>query len=548
MYQGKFEAEYRQKRLAEKEALRAAKLANAQATQVVPQIPVAEAPTAEPSVAETPVVEALNAAVAVADQPAAAPSAKVAKSQPVSPDAISKKKKTAKKSNRGNPTVTAVFYTFYFLIVIALCGGIFYINNWVHNYMIEYEAAQPTAKAQEAFDLLFADPDWGELYEKSGAKDTAYEGKEAYVAYMEELVGDSKLEHVKTSAGLSGGHKYYIQLDTQRLGHFILKNSKAGTTEIPDWQLDEVELYINREKSVMVQKLDGCTVHINGVAVDDHHTIQVSSTIAEEYLPSGTTGLRICTQKIDGLLSDPEITITDQNGESVEVTWNEEKGMYVQEYSSASMGPQEKERVLNAAETYSKFMIEEATRKQLGQYFLSNSEIYKTIIRMELWMQGNNGFNFTNQTVSEYTRYTDDLFSARVSLSLNVTRTNGTVKEYKLDTTLFFELQSDGTWMVFDMTNKDVQKEVSSVRLTFMDGDTELSSNFVASNATAISTPVLSVPNGQVFAGWYVKSTDENGKTVMNLMFTPDEDGNVTIPTGTTLEPMTLYPRFVAAS
>ena len=520
MYQGKFEAEYRQKRLAEKEALRAAKFAGVQAVE----------PDQQPLTEEAPIV----------NQPT--PRKRTA------PVETPKKGKKAK-AKKGNRTITTVFYTVYFLLIFAICGGIFFINNfWLKDFLVEFEASEPEAKSKEVFQLLFTDPDWAYLYEKSGMEDTAYEGKDAYVSYMENLVGDSELTYVKTSAGLSGGHKYFVQLDDVRLGHYILKDATEGIAKIPDWQLSEVELYVNREKSVQVQKLEGSTVYVNGVPIDDSHTIRISSTVADEYLPSGTTGLRICTQKIDGLLCDPEITVTNQNGENVEVTWNEEKGMYVQQFSAATMGPQEKERILKAAETYAKYMIEEATWNQLGQYFLSSSDIYKTIVRMELWMQGNNGYNFTNQTVSEYTRYTDDLFSARVSLSLNVTRTNGTVKEYKLDTTLFFEMQSNGKWMVYDMTNKNVQQEISKVRLTFMDGDTVLASEFVENNASHVDAPVLSAPEGQVFAGWFVKSIDENGNTVMDQVFAPSEDGKVAVPSGTVLEPMVLYARFESAS
>ena len=520
MYQGKFEAEYRRKRLAEKEALRAAKLAGEQTGDVGQQSFAEEAP--------------------IVNQP-------TPRKRTVPAEAPTKSKKA--KAKKGNRTITAIFYTVYFLLIIAICGGIFFINNFLlQDFLIEFEASEPEAKSKEVFQLLFADPDWSYLYEKSGMEDTTYEGKDAYVSYMENLVGDSELSYVKTSAGLSGGHKYFVQLDDVRLGHYILKDSTEGIAKIPDWQLSEVELYVTREKSVQVQKLEGCTVYVNGVPIDDSHTIRISSTVADDYLPSGTTGLRICTQKIDGLLCDPEITVTNQNGESVEVTWNEEKGMYVQQFSVVSMGPQEKERILAAAETYAKYMIEEATWNQLGQYFLSSSDIYKTIVRMELWMQGNNGYNFSNQTISEYTRYTDDLFSARVSLSLNVTRTNGTVKEYKLDTTLFFEMQSNGKWMVYDMTNKDVQQEISKVRLTFMDGDTVLASEFVESNASHVDAPVLSAPEGQVFAGWFVKSVDENGNTVMDQIFAPSEGGKVAVPSGTVLEPMVLYARFESAS
>ena len=58
---------------------------------------------------------------------------------------------------------------------------------------------------------------------------------------------------------------------------------------------------------------------------------------------------------------------------------------------------------------------------------------------------------------------------------------------------------------------------------------------------------MLSAPEGKVFSGWYKESTVD-GRKELTIVFTPDENGKVVIPEGTTLEPMTLYPLFEDAS
>lgn len=40
------------------------------------------------------------------------------------------------------------------------------------------------------------------------------------------------------------------------------------------------------------------------------------------------------------------------------------------------------------------------------------------------------------------------------------------------------------------------------------------------------------------------ETVDDLGRTSGELVFVPDEDGNVTLPEGYRLEPMTLYPLF----
>ena len=516
MYQGKFEAEYRQKRLEEKEAQKAAKRAAAASLESGTEAEAAAEPR-KPAQAARPAAQNQNS---------------------------SQKGNTKKKKKKANKVISTIFYTFYFLIILGFVGGTLFAVNWLNGWLTDYEASQPTAKAQEVFERLFADPNWGELYEQASLADTSYEGKDAYVSYMQSLVGDQDLIYVETSAGLSGGRKYYIQLGERRLGHYLLQDAAASLTDLPDWQLSEIELYVERENSILVQKVEGHTVYLNGVPVDDSHTIQISGTAADKYLPAGTTGTKLHLQKIDGLLGQPVVTVKNSSGEEVTVSWNEEKGMYIEEDTTATMGPEEKERIIEAAKTYSKYMIEEASAATLSKYFLSTSDTYKRIVRMELWMQDNNGYQFTNETVSEYTRYTEDLFSARVSLSMNVTRTNGTAKEYGVDTTLFFELQENGKWMVYDMSMANVQEPIVQVRLTFCNDETVLASGFVENNASTVTAPVISAPEGQVFVGWFIKTVDEKGQPVMNMVFAPGEDGVIQVPYGTTLEPLTLYAVF----
>jgi len=71
-----------------------------------------------------------------------------------------------------------------------------------------------------------------------------------------------------------------------------------------------------------------------------------------------------------------------------------------------------------------------------------------------------------------------------------------------------------------------------------------LDSDFYDSEINTLICPLVSAPDGKVFSGWMVEETDENGQSIMNIIFQPDENGVVAIPAGATLEPMTLYPYF----
>lgn len=456
---------------------------------------------------------------------------------------------TVPEKHRKGPRLGGViFYTLYFMFILVFFVATFFGLQWLQGWLADYQAAQPTTKSQEVFDQLFSHPDWGALYDAAGIEDTPYEGKDQFVAYMENKVGDSQLTFKETSAGLSGDKKYFVLLGDEKIASFTLSGQTAAITDIPDWELGGVELFFDRSETFYIQNVDGHTVEVNGVPLDDSHVIQIATTAAAERLPIGVTGTSTCTQEISDLMAVPTVTIFDKSGKSMEVSYDAETHTFTEQTEANTISDSEREAALNAAKTNCLFMIEKASKADIAKYFDTSSDVYSVIVNLgNLWVQDNNGYRFTKEEVSDYARYSDDLFSAHVVLNLNVTRKDGTTKDFGYDQTLFFRKQGTGKWLVYDATNADVNAPVGKVRLTFMNGDTVLSSEFVKTDATELDTPLVSAPEGKVFIGWYRIDKYDNG-TTYTMVFDPDENGHVTIPNGTTLEPMTLYALFETPS
>ena len=456
-----------------------------------------------------------------------------------------------KKEKKGPRMGGVIFYTFYFMFILLFFVASFFGLKWLQGWLADYEAAQPTVKCEQVFEELFADPDWAKLYDMAGTEDSLFEGKDAFVSYMEAKVGDTGLTYLETSAGLSQDKKYVVQLGEEKIATFTLEGEQEFITDIPDWQLGKVELFLTRNNSIRIQKMDGHTAYVNGVALDDSYTIQIASTSAEDYLPIGLTGVRMCTQEVTGLMAAPTVTVVDAQGNSKEVSYDEATNTYVEMTESNTISEEHKQLALDAVKTYCKWMIEEVnSRATIAKYFDPSSDEYRDIVSVqyERWMQDHNGYKFTNENVSGYAMYGDSIFSVRVGLSLNVTRKDGSVKEYAFDQALFFNKKDNGSWLCYEMTNKDVSQPRGKVRLTFMEGDEVLTTGFYDTDASNLTAPVLSAPEGKVFAGWVLKGTDESGRTTLTVMFQPDSEGKVVIPEGATLEPMVLHAYFQDAS
>lgn len=486
--------------------------------------------------------------------------------EPAAPEKKAKKeKKKKRKKKKANKVISTIFYTLWLLMIIGFFGGMYFVVDFLDGWLVKFEASQPNSRSKEVFEEYFADPDWAQLHDLAGITGTAFEDKDDFVAYMENKLGNAQLTFMETSAGLSGDHKYNLKNGDETIGFFTLtnKNAKVETdsadrtpqqlaeelTALADWQLDQVSLNFSRNESVTIQKIDGHTAYVNGVEVTDDHTIQIASTVAERYLPKGTTGFRLIRQTVTDLLVAPEVTIVDADGNPSTVIYDEETGIYTEQTEATTISEEEEATVIKAAEAYGLFMIEKAGAANLAKTWKSSTHIYEEITTLARWFSGAKDYEFTDEKVTDYVRYNDKLFSVRVSYVLKVTRKNDTVKDYELDTTLFFELQKSGKWMVIDMTNVDVQEQIAEVRISFLDANGNVvSTDFVEDDVNELYAPVLTVPNGQQFAGWFYESVDESGKKTLNKAFTPDETGYIAIPAGTKLEPLVLIPVFEAAT
>lgn len=519
------------------------------------------APVKKPVNAEAPVKKA---APAQAD-PAAAPKKK---SAPAKKPAAVPEAPAPEKKKKGPRVGSVIFYTLYFLLILIFFIATYLGLNWLHGWLSDFEAAQPTLKAEQVFQEVFTDPDWGALYESAGAKDSLYEGKEQYVNYMEEKVGDSKLTYMETSAGLDKTKKKFIVklgdekvatftlTDRNNVGNMDLSNLTSmenikDMADIPDWELGAVEVFFERVGTYYIVKMGDHTASVNGVELDDSFTIQQTTTVAEKYLPDDVKGFITCTQQVDGLMEVPTVVVTDKEGNPVEVTYDEAACTFTAKTENNTMSDEIDDIALEAAKVYSLWMIdEEHDRANVAKYFDASSDAYSRIVKStELWMQDHAGYRFENDEVTDYARYSDDICSVRVKTDLIVTRLNGTEKVWAFNQSMFFRKNESGKWLCFESTNVDVSEPVGKVRLTFMQGeDVQLTTDFYETNAKFVITPSLPVPEGQVFSGWVTISKNENGDTVYNVEFLPSEDGTVNLPEGNTLRPMKLYALFQDAS
>lgn len=428
----------------------------------------------------------------------------------------------------------SLFYIILPVFLLLLLAVFLFIRFAVlRPWLVRFESSQPKHASQEVFAELFSPADWNKIYDLAGLE----EDRERFIQAMEEMTGEQTLSMVETSAGLSGDRRYIVKAGTDNLAVFTLVSDEQDGQV--SWKLGGLELLMGRNPDVvLVRTLAGQRVLVDGAELGESCQVQTTETAAERYLPEGVHGRRTILWQSQG----NDVTVLDGKGSEVPLALDTDSGCFLVEEPEETPTQEERDALIGAAEVYARYMIRAANSAQLQKYFDSESAIYQTIRSSEIWIKTTSGHSFSDETVEEFYRYGEDMFSARVSMHMDVKRGNGTTKGYEVDSTLFFH-RKNGAWRAFEMTNMDVQEELVHTRLVFMDGEKELGNMFVSSQDHSFTPPAVPDRPGERFAGWAVRSLEGNNVT-MTVQFQPGEDGTVTLPAGYELEPMTLYAVF----
>ena len=107
------------------------------------------------------------------------------------PDRRAQRMAAAAEFKRRRARNSRIFYTIYIACVVLIIAAFIFLMTPLHNWLVKFEASQPDSQCQQVFDTLFADPDWGVLYDLAGLEDTQFEGRDEFVHYMNVKVANA---------------------------------------------------------------------------------------------------------------------------------------------------------------------------------------------------------------------------------------------------------------------------------------------------------------------------------------------------------------------
>jgi len=450
---------------------------------------------------------------------------------------IKKQKKKDEQRNRALLFIATVAGFALGITAVLLC-----LMIPLRTLLQQYETSQPIHAAQTVYNTLFADPDWELLYNMAGCKGTTFEGRSEFVEHMQAKVGSGELTMTEVAAGLDAGKRYSIRLEGEEVAAFNLVPVDDGESTFSSWTLSTVEVFATGTESITVITTPDYVVYVNNVPLDESYTTLSVYTRAEQYIANYLDGYQYIQQEVTGLWAQPEVAVMDESCNLIPLTQDPVTGIYSIEIPDTEAITDEATAIaIAAAKAEAEFSIRAISMSTLRQHFDPNSPAYEQIRDSEPLVKSYTGYSFDEDAtvIGEYFRYSEDVFSLRVSITMSVT-TKKTTESYVFDSTYLFTANSSGTFVVKERLEENLQDRITEVRLRFVHDGEVVHSQLYVSDTPAIAAVSVENADGESCTGWAVMNDDGTMTTVLQAL----EDGSFSVVTGEALESCTLYPIF----
>ena len=378
----------------------------------------------------------------------------------------------------------SLFWRIYLISVIAavilLAIGMIVLRVKLR----EYENSQPEHLAEEIFNKNFSNASAEEITALISQEEYTEEQKAQLLEDVKEALSEGEITYSREATSESSAQ------GSKKVDDYKKYTVKAGARSIASFTLNKVPgsdrkflfsiltfKYAKYEFGSIMNELsystDGTGKYLITVLAPGGYTVSVDGVqLGEEYIKDSNVELDSVkfTYTLDTLKdfpmkygiqyvypsasSQPNVTCMSNGGMPAYVVYDEESGIYrcsfvYDEYLQASYEP----LILEAAEIYSRYLTNDASFNTLSYYLDPTSLLYEqTKTTQTGFVIDHNGYEFKDESTSEYLTWADGVFSCRVKLT-QLLHKNGSDDYFEmLDKTYFFRI--DGTdLLIFDSFN-----------------------------------------------------------------------------------------------
>ncbi|MBR6511940.1 MAG: hypothetical protein IKT24_00485 [Clostridia bacterium] len=338
------------------------------------------------------------------------------------------------------------FYKIYFsvivLFLILLIAGLAVLYTWLRSY----EKSQPATIVNTIITNYLQKGDYKGLVKDMDLEISEFETEENLEGVLSAALEGKEYSIAHSSFKPEGiDLTYVIKAGDEKVLNVYLKKHKLDK----GYDVDHVELSKNLLKTIEIVVPKGTEITVNGIAVpDDLRTDNEFKSLPETVDVKTLTPTQ--TAKITGLLSDTPTVAATENGVAVEVSQNGNTYTVAQTIDQAT-GDKIKEIAEKAAVAYAAYMQKDGGLGALASLCDTSTPFYKNVASsITMFVKAHNGYRNDDMQVSGLTKYSDSLYSCRVSFK-HVLLLSDTTYTDDFDKIVFVTKDAKGEFKVIDM-------------------------------------------------------------------------------------------------
>lgn len=354
-----------------------------------------------------------------------------------------------------------VFWVSLLVFVILLLAFWGCIIWYVYSCMVKYEAAQPDRLLAEVAQQLQD----GTL-EASSEPSSRFEEAAGGQPDLSGLANGQEITWKKSLAGYDPAAPVYeLYAGDTAVAEVTLREKSSQVLmlilTLQEWEVDSVTLVADPAEPWVITVPQTYTVYLNGVAADERELTGATYEMDQfQYASAYVTVPVLVEYQVEGLTAQPTIEVRDSQDRVVDAVEIDGHQVRCDSFLPSDMPEELETFVLQNAKDYSNFFSADlrgssASIDPIRQLFPENSdylELAENYRQHDMWMySAHSAPVFSQEKVSNYIVYSDDLFSCDVYFDKEMTLTKTGEERHDVTNTRFYYVNLDGEWLIADM-------------------------------------------------------------------------------------------------
>lgn len=378
--------------------------------------------------------------------------------------ALKKQKKKYSRYTRGHLIARNIRFWLVWLVIVGLIvWGYTKVHAYFEKCLIDYENAQYSYVAED-MSKIFTEKRFDELYEYENCDVEYIESKQDYVSYLTRLTANKEITYTQIQPENSGEVRYVVSADDMAFAQFTLKKTgETASFEVIPLIGYTVGVDLYEPGDIIMTTLHPVTydykipsyaaITVNGKTLDESFKVGEETLFFEGHMPKNAKpkdNYRLESYRFTCALDDPEIKVTDADGNNVELT---NKGQDTYEFDFRYQDDELKDKCEGKALEFIKqwclFSTHNTQKSSVLNMTVTDSKAYEFIQNYEnLWITSADKYNFGEYSSCNYAQLTDDVISCEISIVYNTTSKHKD-NTYETNCRLYFT-KSGNNWKVYD--------------------------------------------------------------------------------------------------